>query len=137
VNRDEKIDLMAEQASAACFTDVGTRLIGATFTDGLVTRVIGADNPDRIQIAKSMTKEAILEVAEREAIGLGETEREQLRDDVTGHVRQRVIAAVKHCWTICDALGYDPVILHPEAIAWCAAFVTIPVDAEHPPSDGP
>jgi hypothetical protein len=66
---------------------------------------------------------------QREMDSLNEQQRDALMGAVADHVHTRVCAAVKHCWTVCDALDYDPAILHPEAIAWLAAVYTIPQDA--------
>ena len=128
---DEKLDRMTELATLAMQTETGKRLFSAATTDALVTRIIGADNPDYRTICKSMTAEAIVEAGNRELDDLDDTERQQLMESVLEHLQLRFVSAVKHAWTVADALDGDPTTLAPETIAFIAAMLTIPADAEH------
>jgi len=82
-----------------------------------------------------MSKQAIIDAAGREVSELDDDDRDKLGEAVSDHVQTRIVAAVRHCLTVAECLGYNPEILHPEAVAWLAAVLTIPADATHPPSD--
>jgi hypothetical protein len=130
---DEKLDKMIELATLAMQTETGRRLFSATTTDALVTRIIGAENPDYKTIVKGMTGQALVEAGNRELDTLDDTEREQLMETVLDHLQRRFVGAVKHAWVVATALDADPTTLAPETIAFYAAMLTIPADAEHPP----
>lgn len=129
MTEDEKVDKMVELAQRASRTDVARRLAQAMTTDALVTRIVGADNPDAKSIVKGMTKAAIIEAAEREVVQLTEDERESIGETVFDQLQARICAATRHSWTVATMLGYSPEILHEESIAWMAALCSIPADA--------
>jgi predicted ABC-class ATPase len=128
----DKIEAMASLAALACTTETGYRLRSAIVTDGLITRVLreSLDNPSEMRdIAKSMTRDAILDVANREMAQLDDDEREGLADAVLDEFKNKITVAVRHAWTVCDMLEYPPERLDPEVVAFVAAVYTIPFDA--------
>src|SRR4051794_20775560 len=129
MTHDEKLDRMTELATLAMETETGRRLFAAATTDALVSRIIGADNPEYKTICKSMTAEAIVEAGTRELHDLDDAERKQLLETVLEHLQVRFVGAVRHAWTVADALEGDPTTLAPETIAFIAAMLTIPADA--------
>jgi hypothetical protein len=129
MTEDEKVDHMVALAERAQRSDVARRLAHAMTTDALVTRIVGADNPNAKSIMQGMTQAAIIEAAEREVQQLTEDERESIGETVLEHLQVRIVAATRHAWTVADMLGYQPETLNEDGIAWLAALCSIPADA--------
>src|SRR3954470_1167376 len=104
---DEKLDKMTELAALAMQTETGRRLFSAATTDALISRIIGADNPEYRTICQGMTSDAIVEAGKRELDGLDQEEREQLMKTVFDHLQVRFVGAIRHAWTVADALEAD------------------------------
>jgi hypothetical protein len=129
---DEKLDAMSALAAMACTTETGYRLHNAIVTDGLVSRVLRDtvdDTSEMRNIARTMTREAIIDVAKREMDELDSAEMTAMQEAVIEHFKERIAAAARHAWTVADMLGYPPARLDPEVVAFVAAVYTIPFDA--------
>ena len=130
MTNEERVDAMSEQAAAASETELVRRLLIAAANDALLLRVIGND-ADYEDIAKTMTGDAIIDVANREFAELDDEQRATLRDAADDHVRKALTRAVIDIWTVCDALKIDPTTVSPDTIALITALRVIPADAIH------
>jgi hypothetical protein len=137
-DREARIDGMTTLASRVQASAIGHRLASAMFTDGLVGRVL-RDTLDDVEemraIARGMTAQAVADVAEREIQRLNDDERDHLMAEIGDEFQNNVVVAVRHAWTVAEALSIPPDRLDPEAIAFIAALYVIPIDATHPPHD--
>lgn len=135
-DREARIDGMTALASRVQASAIGYRLASAMFTDGLVGRVL-RDSLDDVEemrsIARGMTGQAVVDVAEREIERLDDDEREHLMATVSDEFTNNVVLAVRHAWTVAEALCIPPQLLEPDAVAFIAAAYVIPIDATHPP----
>lgn len=129
MTEDERIDAQVALFTSACHTEIGRRLTSAVAVDALCSRAAVAMGQDLDGLAKTMTRKAITELAEREVETLDAEEMTRLQDRVADHVQVTMAAATKHAWTVATMLGYGPESIQPEGIAFLAATLVIPADA--------